>query len=227
MRRKFVKGCCYLLLLSMLTFLLACADINNVADPSVPGIVRVVLQADPSDTEMVILGETVVVAEGDSLGINVFQGKAWSVQDDYAILFKDVDSYYQDQYMYNVIKQDNNLYLPYVVFESFVPAGNYKAVSMGLDALHLQIDVYNIPLTLPQGDDKIMTFEADYTVSEYNVTEIIIRLKPFASMTRYRDEYVFDRVAEVFAINYFGRSEYDKIVAGLPYIINPNDPWTP
>jgi hypothetical protein len=204
-----------------------CSDINNVGDPSVPGIVRVVLQSDPDDTEMEILGETIPVSENDSMGVNVFQGKAWSVDDNYAILFPSVHHYFQDQFTLNILKIEDGTYLPYVVFESFVPAGNYNSISMGLDGLHLMIGVYSIPLTLPPDDDLIITFEGDYNVEEYKVTEIIVRLKPFASMTRFRDTYVFERVADIHEINYYDKSEYDRVVEGLPYIINPNDPWRP
>jgi len=223
MRNIIYKGFYCLLLLLIIVVFSACSDINNVGDPSVPGIVRVVLQADPDDTEMVILGETITVSEGDSMAINVFQGKAWSVDDNYAILFPSVSHFFQDQLIYNVLKRENDSYLPYVVFESFVPAGKYNAISMGLDGLHLFIDVYNIPI----GDDLILTFEGDYNVEEFTITEIIVRLKPFASMTRYRDTYVFERVADIYTINYLDKSEYDKVVEGLPYIINPNDPWRP
>ena len=227
MRTIFYNGCYYLLLLLMMLVFSTCSDVNNVGDPKLPGIVRVILQADPDDTEMVILGDTIVVSEGDSLGINVFQGKAWFIDDNYAILFPSVFHYYQDQFMLNVIKRESGSYFPYIVFESFVPEGRYKALSMGLDGIHLIIGVYSIPITLPSDDELIMTFEGNYNVEEYTVTEIIVRIKPFASMTRYRDTYVFDRVASIFTINYLGKSEYDKVVEGLPYIINPNEPWRP
>ena len=227
MRNIIYTGFYYLLLLFMIIVFSTCSDINNVGDPSVPGIVRVVLQSDPDDTEMEILGEIIPVSDNDSLGVNVFQGKAWSVNDNYAILFPSVHHYFQDQFTLNVLKRADDTYLPYVVFESFVPAGNYNSISMGLDGLHLEIGVYSIPLTLPAGDELIMTFEGDYTVEEYAVTEIVVQLKPFASMTRFRDTYVFERVAEISEINYFDKSEYDRIVGGLPYIINPNDPWRP
>jgi hypothetical protein len=211
----------------MILIFSSCSDITNVGDPSVPGIVRVVLQSDPEDTEMVILGETITVSDNDSMGVNIFQGKAWTPDSNFAILFPSVFHYFQDQFIYNILKRESDSYLPYVIFESFVPEGKYDAVSVGVQGIHLVIDVYNIPLVLPEGDDLIMTFTADYNVEQYKVTEIVIRIKPFASMSRFRDTYVFERVAEIHAINYYGRSEYDRIVDGLPYIINPNDPWRP
>lgn len=227
MRNIIYKRFYYLLLLLMISVFFTCSDINNVGDPSVPGIVRIVLQSDPNDTEMEILGETINVSDDDSMGIKIFQGKAWSVDNNYAILFPSVFDYFQNQLTYNIIKREDNTYLPFVVFESFVPVGKYNSISMGMEALHLIIDVYSIPLTLPADEDLIITFEGDYNVEEYTVTEIIVRLQPFASMTRYRDTYVFERVADIFDINYLDRSEYDKVVNGLPYIINPNDPWRP
>ncbi len=227
MRNIIYKGYYCLLLLLMILVFSTCTEIVNVGDPSVPGIVRVVLQADPEDTELDILGETVAVSEGDSMAVNVFQGKAWAVDGNYAILFPSVSHFFQDQIIYNVLKRESDSYLPYVVFESFVPAGKFNAISMGLDGLHLFIGVYNIPMTLPSDDDLIMKFEGDYNVEENTITEIIVRLKPFASMTRFRDTYVFERVADIYKIYYLDKSEYDKVVAGLPYIINPNDPWRP
>ena len=42
--------------------------------------------------------------------------------------------------------------------------------------------------------------------------ELLYLLKPFESMTRYQDSYVFDRMIEVKSIEYFAEDLYEQII---------------
>ena len=47
----------------------------------------------------------------------------------------------------------------------------------------------------------------------YTVTKITLSIKPFESMTRYQDSYVFDRMLEVKSVEYFNEDLYAQIIA--------------
>jgi len=218
-----------LILFGISVFYLQCGmnEISNVGDPSIPGILRVTLEADPEDTLIVILGDTVIVSDEDSLGIKIYQGKGWAADGSYGILYNSVLDYNQDQFVYNVLKKEAGEYKKYILYESFLPEGTYSSVSTGLEGLHMKIGIFNIPLTQPVGADPIMNFDVTYEVSQGKVTEVNLIIQPLASMTRYLDSYVFARNVQVNRINYLPKSEFDKVVAGLPYIVNPNKPYKP
>ena len=202
-------------------------EIDNVGDPSIPGILRVTLSADPEDTMIIILGDTVIVSDNDSLGIKIYQGKAWSTEGEYGILYNSVFDYNQDQFVYNILKKEGGAYKKFILYESFLPAGKYQAVSTGLEGLHMKVGIYNIPLAQVTGSDPVMTFETTFEIAEGEVTEINLNIRPLRSLIRYLDTYVFARDVEVNRINYLPKAEFDKVVAGLPYIVNPNNPFEP
>lgn len=213
----------------------SCIDDPEVEDQ--PGIVRVVLTADPTDTQITILGQTLTVSDDpanlDSLGVNVFQGKAISEkttgdgQNKFAILFESVHQYVQTQKVYNLLLRENGEYKKHVVFESFVPEGKYTGLSMGLDGLHMSIGVFEIPLELRPGADLVISLSANYEVFQRQVTEIRVELSPFKSMVRRLDAFVFDRISKISQVQVLGEAEFNKVVKDLPPIINPNDPFRP
>lgn len=214
-----------LTLLILFFLLFQCSGINDVEVDINPGIVRIVLQADPSDESIVILGETINVTENDSLGIKIFQGKAISKDSSYAILYQNVYSWFQEQVIYNILKRETGEYVQHIVFESMVPPGDYEAISLGIEGTLMAIGPYTIPIELPPDAESVISFDAKYKVSEKKVTEIHLQISPFKSMTRYLDSYRFSRIAQISEIRYLSRDVFDEIVAGLPWLINPNDPF--
>ena len=56
-------------------------------------------------------------------------------------------------------------------------------------------------------------YPVDFIVFENGVTKITLSIKPFESMTRYQDSYVFDRMLEVKSIDYFNEDTYAQIIA--------------
>lgn len=225
MFKKYLKKFLSLSSFILIIFLLHCSGFDDVDVEVDPGILRVILQTDPTDESIVILGETINVSENDSLGINIFQGKAIDVDSNYAILYKTVHHWTQGQYIYNVLKREAGEYKKQVIFESLVPPGKYRGISLGIEGTVMAIGSYRIPTELPPGAESIMVFEYDYEVSERKVTEIYIQISPFKSMSRYLDSYQFSRIVEITGIKYLSEDDFDKTVAGLPYLINPNNPF--
>ena len=152
-KKNFCLFFCAILLLTPFLFL-GCADDPDIVTQ--PGIVRVIFQADPSDTSIEILGQAINVGDSDSLGVNVFQGKAIATDDRFAILFKDVLTATQEQCTYNLLARENGEYQEYIIFESFAPQGDYKGISMGIEGIHMSIGPFEIPVALPADDDAVI-----------------------------------------------------------------------
>jgi len=213
------------LLLGIPLIFSSCSDLTKADEKISPGILRVVLESDPADSTISILGVTYGIGEDDSLGINVYQGRAVNVDSSFALLYTNVNSWRQDQHTYNLLKMTDGVLAQHTVFESFVPPGNYKSISMGLEGFHLQVGPYSIPVELKSDLDPVAEFAVDYQMEQSRVTEVHILIEPLSSMTRQLDSYVFSRRARVGTVHYLPESEFDEIVADLPYLINPNDPF--
>lgn len=222
---KLIRPQLVTVLLASALSILSCSELTQADENVVPSILRVVLEPDPTDSTITILGETFGVSDGDSLGINVYQGRAISADSNFALLYKNVNSWRQDQHTYNLLLRENGNFIEHTVFESFVPPGEYSAISLGLEGFHMQVGPYSIPVELSKALDPIAEFPAEYSMEEGKVTEIHILIEPFNSMTRQLDSYVFSRQAKVGDIIYLPESEFDELVQDLPYLINPNDPY--
>ena len=92
----------------------------------------------------------------------------------------------------------NILGIDYSISESdsmdHLPPMQYKSLTVGIIASVLEIGPYRIPVSLPLDVDGVLAIPVDFIVSENSVTKITLSIKPFESMTRYQDSYVFDRV---------------------------------
>ncbi|MBT4034618.1 MAG: hypothetical protein HOB84_10510 [Candidatus Marinimicrobia bacterium] len=212
---------------SSLLLLTSCSEITKADEQIGPGILRVVLEPDPADSTITILGETYSYSENDSLGINIYQGRAVTVDSNFALLYESVNSWRQDQHTYNLLLRNEDEFVHHTVFESFVPPGEYASVSMGFEGFHLQVGPYSIPVELSSDLDPVAEFPVEYTVEEGEVTEVHILVEPFSSMTRRLDSYVFSRQARIGDVHYLPKSEFDEIVEDLPYLVNPNNPFGP
>ena len=180
-------------------FFLGCS--TGVSTSPDPGIVRVTLQSDPADTTITITGRTVSVAPTDSFGVTISQGQVYS-DTLFANLLKSLDSYRMEDGIYNVLRRENGTYTEFVIFEYFVPPGEYDQIQFGATASLLRLGAFNIPVALPDSAGPLVTLDVDFTVEEGSTTEIKLRIKPLESVERYRDTYLFDRQFEVVAVNY-------------------------
>ncbi|MBH91053.1 MAG: hypothetical protein CMG67_02955 [Candidatus Marinimicrobia bacterium] len=191
----------------------------NITEPEefyspTAGFVRVIIRSDNSDTNINILGVDYNISDQDSLDLLVFQGKVFNADSNYAILFHNIKSWRQEEFVYNILDWDSeNGYTEFKIFESHVPPGAYDLITLGLIASIIEIGPYRIPISLPPDTEGVLELPTSFTVDEKNVTQITLSLKPFQSMSRYRDDYVFDRQIEIESIEYFGQDEYEKVIA--------------
>lgn len=155
------------------------------------GILRITLQSDPSDTSIVIVTNTFNVSQDDSLGIKIFQGKAYK-DTVFSVLYTDIESYKQEEITYNIIRRDSTGYSRYIIFESFVPPFDYDRIQFGVTSNILKISNFDIiNVQSPENASLFIDLYQDFHVSENDTTEINIQIKPFKSITRYRDAYQF------------------------------------
>lgn len=189
------------LLCATALFLLACT--SGIEDSPAPGIVRIILQSDPADTALVILGDTITVVEGSDYFIaTVFQGRVYR-DSLFALLYRTLNSFRQTDDTYNLLARRDGQYLPMQLFETYVPPQQYNRIEFGLTGNFVRIGGptgYVIPVLLPPGEPILISLDLDFEVFENQVTEIVLQVKPLSSLVRYRDTYYFSRQIEVLSV---------------------------
>ncbi|NOX38208.1 MAG: hypothetical protein GXO78_11820 [Calditrichaeota bacterium] len=189
-------------------FILLLLNCDTGIEPSPsPGILRVTLQSDPADTIIVIVKDTFVVAEKDSFGVTIFQGRVYSGET-YAVLYPTLKSYKQEDRVYNIIRREAGGYYPFTIFETYVPPGKYDRIQFGLKAHTLKLKNFDeIKVEAPENANPIVSLEADFRVEENQVTEINVYIQPFQSVQRYRDIYQFIPRLQVVGVQYLGQKK--------------------
>ncbi len=169
---------------------------TGVESSPLPGILKITLQSNPSDTMIVVISDTLVVGEEDYFGNIIFQGRVFS-GDHYAFLFPDKDKPQQEDKTYNVIEQIDGEYIQYTIFESYVPPGEYDAIEFGITGDLVKLGYFEIPVKMPEGESPKQKLKHTFTVEENGTTQLHIQLSPFESVNRYRDSYMFRPVLEI------------------------------
>ena len=177
------------------------------------GFLQVFIKSDDLDTDINIFGVDYNISNQDSMDLLVYQGKAYDLDSNYAILYKNIKSWRQEEFVYNILDWSNNEgYRSFKIYESHVPPGNYNLITVGLIASVINVGPYRIPISLPQDVDGVRPIPVNFSISERGVSRINLSIKPFVSMSRYQDTYVFDRMIEVESVEYFGQDMYDQII---------------
>lgn len=164
-------------------------------------MLRVLLTADPTDREIVIVRDPVAVQPGDDFTVTLFQGKAFS-DSTYFILFKDLNSYRQEDLSFNVLRPADDGFERHTVFETYLPPGRYDSLQFGMTPGDLKIDVYQIPVRMNPAARVLQTFETPFDVRENGVTEVEVMLKPLTSVQRFRNSFLFEPNIEVAEVRY-------------------------
>lgn len=188
-----------------------------------PGVLRVTIQSNQQDTFIVIKNDTFSVISTDSFGVKFFQGRIFN-DNEYAWMYKTLQSYTTEDQLFNVIKRESNQYKKIQIYESYVPPKNYDKLQVGINAEQIRVsrvyirylydDQGNVigsrldttsivtPVRLPEGASSMMTFSQEFEVKENQITEIVLQISPFASLQRFKDSYLFDRHIEVKEVKY-------------------------
>jgi len=186
-----------------------------------PGILRIYLKSADSDTSIIIAGDTLTVGEGvdDFLGLTIEQGRAYA-DGNFAILYKGLDesscvrtftedrsvvnagcSYLEVIGFYDIIARENNKYVEFLIFETYLPPATYDSLRIVINAQFLLLGTFQIPIVTPPDIGPIAKFEQRFDIKENRITEVRLQLKPFKSMERRGDAYHFFRDIEVVEIS--------------------------
>ena len=201
--------------LSIFFFLFSCTldEPEQFYSPE-SGFLQIFISSDNSDTSIGILGTNYSVSDKDSMDLLVYQGKAYDLDSNYAILYNTINSWRQEENIYNILDWDaDSGYRSFEIFETHLPPSEYNLISIGLIASVLNIGPYRIPVSLPDDVEGTASIPVDFSIFEGKVTRINLLIKPFESMSRYQDSYVFDRTIEVGSINYYDENFYNQIIA--------------
>ena len=168
-----------------------------------PGILRIILESDPSDTTIIIVTDTFTVSEKDYLKAEVYQGKAY-IDTVSAVLYPEVRSTRQEGVKYNIIARENNQYCEFTIFETHVPPDDYNRIQFGILADSLKLGSFDvIKVESAEDSNLIVDLYKNFYVKENGTTEINVRIQPFKSIKRFKDTYRFSPKMEIFNVKYY------------------------
>jgi hypothetical protein len=187
--------------LSMVMFLMFTHCDPNIEDSPEPGILRVTLESDPTDTTIVIVTDTLTVSDGDVFFISIFQGRSYQ-DSTWGILYPSIESYQQQELFYNLINRENNEYLRFKIFESHLPPMAYDRIQFGIDSRYLKLRNFD-EITVITPNNYYLTLPVNFEIRENGVTEVNVMVAPFKYIERYKDTYLFQPEMEVVSVNYY------------------------
>lgn len=183
-----------------------------------PGIVRVTLKSNETDTLLVITSDTIRFSKWDYYAVIVSQGRIYR-RENYVDLYTNTSLDRIGADIINLLQRqwfDGRLILPsdsaaevgawqsrYVgstTFEWYVPPGTYDRIEFGLRGIEVYVAnprQFRNPLQLPEGVSPVMGFNRPITVEEGRITQIDLEVFPFQSIRRYKDAYLFDRKVNI------------------------------
>jgi hypothetical protein len=183
-----------------LMFLLGSCD-PGIEDSPDPGILRVTLESDQSDTVIVIVTDTLTVSEEDIFLMSVFQGQVFQ-DSTYGILYPTLSGTRQEEIFYNLIRRENGQYQRFTIFETYVPPGPYNKIEFGIDTRFLKLKNFDL-IEVITPDNYFLELPTSFDVKLNATTEVNVRVKPFQYIIRYRDIYLFQPEMEIVGVNYY------------------------
>lgn len=198
-------------LVCFILFMLILLNCDTGVEPSPePGILRVLLQQDPADTTIIIARDTLHSSPGDSLEIAIFQNRAF-VDTSWAILYQDTSEYMIQSHFYNIFERDDSTFKKFQIINSYLPPDQYTNIQVGITAENMLLTYgylfggVRIPMEQDPNVGLIQDIQTNYTINSGRITEVLIRIKAFDSVERYRDLFYFNPKLEVVDIRDAGK----------------------
>ncbi len=186
-------------LLTFLVLVLIAVGLLNcdtgIEDSPEPGILRITLESDQTDTTIVFVTDTFTVSDRDTFLIEIFQGKVFR-DTSYATLYARRSLNVEVTLRYNLLSRENHQYQKLTIFESYIPPYTYNKIRFGMDSYYLKLLGFDkILVQTPPG--YFLDLPANIEIKENHVTEVNVRVAPFKNVIRYRDTYIFAPEMEV------------------------------
>lgn len=183
-------------LLGLLT-VAAVAGCSSVEPTDQPGTLRILIEADPSDSTLVLVSDPVGVRPGDGFTVTAFQGKVFA-DSVFFTLYPTPTSYRQEDRTFDplagMVAPGTP---PDTLFNSFLPPGSYDRVEFGLTASQLRISGFVVPVSRDPDASLLLDLPVDFEIAEGGMTEVRLVLRPLASVARYRNAFRFAPQVEV------------------------------
>lgn len=200
-------------LICSILFVIILLNCDTGVEPSPePGILRVLLQHDPMDTTITIARDILHSSPGDSFDISIFQNKAF-VDTSWALLYQDTSEYMIQRHTYNIFKRENDTFKKFEIINSYLPPDDYTNIQIGITADYMFLTYgylfggIRIPVEQDPEAGLIQNIDTNYTINSGRITEVLVRIKAFESVERYRDLFYFNPTLEVVYIRDAGRFE--------------------
>ncbi|OGB61741.1 MAG: hypothetical protein A2Y94_12605 [Caldithrix sp. RBG_13_44_9] len=173
---------------------------TGIEDSPDPGILRITLESDQSDTVIVIVTDTLTVSDDDILLMSIFQGRVFQ-DSTYGVLYPTISSTRQEEIFYNLILRESGQYKRFTIFETYVPPGFYNRIEYGIDSRFLKLKNFDL-IEVITPDNYFLKLPTSFEVKSNGITEVNVSVKPFQYIIRYRDIYLFQPEMEVVGINH-------------------------
>ena len=186
-------------------FAISCS--SGVEPSPDPGLVRIIMQANPADTIIIVGQDTVHSDPRDSISISIFQGRVY--QDSiYSLLYQNREEYLQEDHFYNFFNRgEDGFYGEQIIFECLLPPEDFNRIVFGIDADFMLLTSgfssggIGIPMESSPELSLLKEFNVDFEIKSGKVTEIKIILHLFDSVVRFKDFFRFVPVMEVTSIS--------------------------
>lgn len=187
-------------------------------DPSpAPGILRVTIQSDESDSSIVILSDTTRYSRYDQFYARVYDARLYR-GDNYSQLYVTTSPQRVQSDTVNLLGRQwldgtpitirdsvaitpaNSRYRTYTIFEWYVPPGTYDELEFSLvsnEVVTYIPKLYSNPIQLPPGTKPGLFFASSISIQESKTTQVDIVIQPFKSLSRYQDAFYFNRKARI------------------------------
>ena len=164
----------------------------DVVDSPDPGLIRLFLQADNSDTSITIIGDDYLVDSTFTFVVKVQEARAYA-DTIYTCLFPTIYDNMDYGKEYDLLIRNNNRYEKYLIYEYFAPPGSYSKIELSINPVKIKIGNFgSIPIQIPPGKSSLETIDYNFDVEENAITEIYMVLPVFQSIVRYMDIFYFD-----------------------------------
>ncbi len=200
MMRIFGVGNAILLAITILLMSLAGCG-SGIEDSPAPGILRITLESNQTDTVIIIVKDTLTVSDGDNFRVSIFQGRVFQ-GNTYGILYPSLTSTSQQERAYNLIARENNLYMRFQIFETYLTPGGYSDIEFGIDSEFLKLQNFDrIDVITPP--NYYLKLPVNFDIHENRITEVNVRVSPFTYIVRYRDSYNFEPEMDIVGVTYY------------------------
>lgn len=163
----------------------------DVVDSPDPGLIRLILQADNSDTSIVIMGDEYTVDSTFSFIVKVQEARAYA-DTIYTNLFPTIYDNMDYGEEYDLLIRNNNQYEKYTIYEYFAPPNSYSKIELSINPVKVKIGNFgSIPIQISPGESSLETIDYNFDVEENAVTTIYVEFAVFQSIVRSMDLFYF------------------------------------